>query len=204
MMRRALVLGICLMAAVLPDAQLIAGAPPLPRAAAWDERAPVAAAAQPPGSLAGASVRAADRSPNRLVIARISVDAKIERLGLDANRNLASPNDYRDVAWYNLGPAPGQPGNALLNGHVNWWTGAAVFTRLGELRPGDEVAVLRADGTRLAFRVTATTIVPAGARIASLFAPSSVATLTLITCTGAWDPRIQSDTHRLLVSAVLE
>jgi LPXTG-site transpeptidase (sortase) family protein len=204
MMRRALVLGLCLVAALLPDGQVVASAPPLPRAAAWDVRAPVAAAAQPPGSLAEASVRAADRSPSRLEIARISVDAKIEHLGLDTKRNLASPNDFNDVAWYNLGPAPGQPGNALINGHVNWWTGAAVFTRLSELRPGDEVAVVRADGKRLVFRVTGTTVVLAGARIASLFAPGSVATLTLITCSGAWDTRIQSDTHRLLVSAVLE
>jgi hypothetical protein len=51
--------------------------------------------------------------------------------------------------------------------------------------------------------VTSRRIVAAGARVASLFAPSKVSSLTLITCTGAWDPSILSDTHRLLVSAVL-
>jgi sortase A len=142
--------------------------------------------------------------PVELVIPRISVDATIESRGLDPNKNLDTPRDFHDVAWYRLGPAPGQPGNALINGHVNWWTGSAVFTHLSQLRRGDEVIVLREDGSRAVFRVTSRTTVAAGARVASLFAPSSVATLTLITCTGVWDRARGTDTQRLLVSAVLE
>jgi LPXTG-site transpeptidase (sortase) family protein len=141
--------------------------------------------------------------PVRLVISRIGVDATIESRGLDAGRNMLTPKDYHDVAWYNLGPRPGEPGNALLNGHVDWWTGAAVFTRLSELRAGDMLTVVREDGTRLSFKVTGRQVVKAGARVASLFAPSKVASLTLITCTGPWDASILSATHRLLVSAVL-
>jgi sortase (surface protein transpeptidase) len=142
--------------------------------------------------------------PVRLVIPRISVDALVEARGLDNARNLDAPRNYRDVAWYEAGPAPGQPGNALINGHVNWWTGAAVFTQLSRLRRGDEVIVLREDGSRAVFRVTTQALVRAGARVASLFAPSPVATLTLITCAGVWDSARGSDTQRLLVSAVLD
>ena len=141
--------------------------------------------------------------PIELVIPRIAVDARIEARGLDGSRNLDTPHDFRDVAWYRLGPAPGLPGNALINGHVNWWTGSAVFTRLAQLRKGDEVFVVRVDGSRVAFKVTSRAVVAAGARIPSLFAPSRVASLTLITCTGAWDAARGSDTQRLLVSAVL-
>jgi hypothetical protein len=39
--------------------------------------------------------------------------------------------------------------------------------------------------------------------VASLFAPSATSTLTLITCSGIWNPLTQSDTQRLLVSTVL-
>jgi LPXTG-site transpeptidase (sortase) family protein len=150
-----------------------------------------------------AAKAASDPFPVRLVISKIGVDAKIEARGLDSSRNMLTPKDFHDVAWYNLGPAPGAPGNALLNGHVDWWTGSAVFTRLSQLRPGDMVAIIRGDGTRLTFKVTGRRIVTAGARVASLFAPSKVSSLTLITCTGPWDPSILSATHRLLVSAVL-
>ncbi|MEO8745545.1 MAG: class F sortase [Candidatus Dormiibacterota bacterium] len=145
-----------------------------------------------------------DPTPSRLVIPKINVDAVIEARGLDSQRNMETPTDFRDVAWYKLGPSPGQPGNALINGHVNWWTGDAVFTKLGQLRTDDEVTVLRADGLPVHFKVTGTQTVDANARIAALFAPSPVATLTLITCTGVWNPLTQSDTRRLIVSAVLE
>jgi sortase (surface protein transpeptidase) len=142
-------------------------------------------------------------TPTELVIPRIGVDAVIEARGLDGNRNLDTPSDFRNVAWYRLGPAPGLPGNALINGHVNWWTGSAVFTRLSQLRRGDEVVVIRGDSSRVVFKVTSRTVVAAGARIPSLFTPSQVPTLTLITCTGAWDRARGTDTQRLLVSAVL-
>ncbi len=190
-------MGLCLVAAISPDVVLPSALAPIPLAAS--------AAPAPEANLAAAPAPkfAADPYPVRLLISKIGLDAKIEARGLDASRTMLTPKDYRDVAWYNLGPAPGQPGNALLNGHVDWWTGSAVFTRLSQLRPGDMVAIVRGDGTRLTFKVTGRRIVTAGARVASLFAPSKVASLTLITCTGAWDPSILSDTHRLLVSAVL-
>ena len=143
-------------------------------------------------------------TPVELIIPRIGVDARVEARGLDSKRNLDTPRDFHDVAWYNRGPAPGERGNALINGHVNWWTGAAVFTHLSALRSGDEIFVVREDDSTATFRVTGRTTVAAGARLPSLFASSPNATLTLITCTGVWDTARGSDTQRLLVRAVLE
>ncbi|HEV1997708.1 MAG TPA: class F sortase, partial [Candidatus Dormibacteraeota bacterium] len=182
-------------AVVAPDATLEVAQP-----AALAAHAVGGQAAAPSVGASGVPV---NPSPMRLLIPRIGVDARIEARGLDSNRNMLTPNHFQDVAWYDLGPRPGQPGNALMNGHVDWWTGSAVFTRLSDLRRGDYVIVVRRDGTRITFKVTGRQTVTANARVAALFAPSSVATLTLITCTGVWDPRIMSDTHRLLVSAVL-
>ena len=144
-----------------------------------------------------------DPTPARLVIPAISVDAAIEARGLDSARNLATPKDYREVAWYSLGPRPGDPGNAVINGHVNWWTGDAVFTHLSRLRVADEVRVVRADGHAVVFKVSNKRTVDANARIPSLFASSPESTLTLITCSGTWNPVTQSDTQRLLVTATL-
>jgi sortase (surface protein transpeptidase) len=160
-------------------------------------------AAAPSSSTQTAKRMVSPWTPTELVIPRIGVDARIEARGLDGNRNLDTPSNFRDVAWYQLGPAPGLPGNALINGHVSWWTGSAVFTRLSQLRPGDEVVVVRENGSRVVFKVTSRTAVAAGARIPSLFAPSRVPSLTLITCAGVWDRARGTDTQRLLVSAVL-
>jgi LPXTG-site transpeptidase (sortase) family protein len=144
---------------------------------------------------------AVDPKPVRLMIPAISLDAKIEARGLDAKRNLDTARDPNDVAWYDLGPMPGQQGNAIINGHVDWWTGDAVFTRLGRVRPGDTVEVVRADGRIITFRITLLQRVGAGTRLPSLFAKSSQATLTLITCAGVWNPLTLTNTERLLVSA---
>lgn len=152
---------------------------------------------------ATASPPMVDSTPVRLLIPAITVDALVEARGLDAQRNIDTPRDFRDVAWYDLGPRPGQAGNAIINGHVNWWTGDAVFTRLYRLRTGDEVRVVRSDGATVAFRVSRTQVVDARARLASLFAPTNTPTLTLITCSGVWNPLTQSDTHRLLVTATV-
>ena len=172
-----------------------------PRATAGGRPHPAAAPA------AGAELTAGPPVPNstpvRLLIPRIGVDAVVEARGLDGGRNLATPQDFKEVAWYDLGPQPGTPGNAIINGHVNWWTGSAVFARLGDLRPADGITVVRQDGTQAAFKVIRLKTVLAGARDASLFAPTQTPTLTLITCSGPWDLRLGSDSDRLLVTAAL-
>lgn len=200
MFGRTLVLGLCLLAVTFPDAVLTAKAP---AAGAGPQAAVPTQAEVPAPAASGQAAGAPDPSPSRLLIPRIGVNAKIEARGLDSSRNMETPKDFHDVAWYNLGPTPGAPGNALINGHVDWWTGSAVFTRLNELRPGDRLIVVRGDGIRLSFKVTGSQTVSAGARVASLFAQSPVAKLTLITCSGVWNPLILGTTQRLLVSAIL-
>ncbi|HYR50879.1 MAG TPA: class F sortase [Candidatus Eisenbacteria bacterium] len=200
MLRRLLILGLCLTTAAGSYA-VVAVRTQVFAEPTQAQPAPMSLSLPRPTSLA--RIRIVDPTPARLLIPRINVDAAVEARGLDANRNMDIPKNFRDVAWYKLGPAPGQPGNALINGHVNWWTGAAVFTHLNQVRAGDEITVMRADGGSVHFKVTGKTVVDANARIASLFEPSSVATLTLITCAGVWNPLTQSNTQRLLVSAVL-
>jgi LPXTG-site transpeptidase (sortase) family protein len=201
-----LLLCLCLLAAAATgDGSLMPNAP-VTGQFAWfsgvtGSSAPIAASTIP--GAGPIPERVADSRPSRLVIPAISVDAAIEARGLEPNRNLATPVDFNDVAWFNQGPAPGNPGNALINGHVNWWTGDAVFTRLAQLRVGDEVVVIRQDGASATFKVSGRRILAANARDSSLFASSTVASVTLITCSGPWDVRLGSDSQRLLVSATL-
>jgi LPXTG-site transpeptidase (sortase) family protein len=203
MSRRILVLALSALAIIWGTVAIAVQTPPA-RTAAGPSGEGLLPTSTPPPVPTLAPVAAVNTTPARLVIPRINLDATIEARGLDANRNIQTAKDFRHVAWYDLGPAPGQPGDALINGHVNWWTGDAVFTRLAQVRVGDVVIVVRADGANVRFKVTGMRTVPWNARVASLFASSPVATLTLITCTGVWNPLIESDTRRLLVSAVLD
>ena len=89
--------------------------------------------------------------PVRIEIPSIGVRAPIIRLGLNPDRTLEVPTDFGDAGWWSGGPRPGEPGPAVIVGHVDSYTGPAVFFRLRELRPHDTIVVVRRDGTRARF-----------------------------------------------------
>jgi sortase (surface protein transpeptidase) len=60
------------------------------------------------------------------------------------------------AGWYTLGPRPGDPGSAVILGHVDSTRGPAVFFRLRELGRGDETKVSRANGSSARFVVERT------------------------------------------------
>ena len=92
----------------------------------------------------------------RLTVPAIGVETPLVRLGLEPDRTMQVPEDFGRAGWFAEGPAPGQPGPAVIAGHVDSRTGPAVFYRLRDLRPGDHIDVTRADRTRLRFVVDTT------------------------------------------------
>jgi LPXTG-site transpeptidase (sortase) family protein len=93
------------------------------------------------------------------------------------------PKDYDNTAWYQLGPRPGDQGNAAIAGHVDSKTGKAVFWDLPKLQPGDEVFVVGDDGVERKFVVTAIeSYNRTDAPLDRIFGPSTNRHLNLITC----------------------
>lgn len=95
--------------------------------------------------------------PVRLRIPAIGVDAPVTGLGLDSEGALeVPPADRADTAgWYADGPAPGEPGTAVVAGHVDSPAGRAVFYLLGGLTRGSTITVTRRDGRAVGFSVYA-------------------------------------------------
>ncbi len=93
-------------------------------------------------------------APVRLKIPAINVDAPIEDVGLTPDGAMDTPKDFGDTAWYQLGPRPGEQGNAVIAGHVDRVGGEAVFWDLRQLTPGDEIIVISDDGITHHFAVT--------------------------------------------------
>lgn len=150
------------------------------------------------------STPSASRLPARLIIPKLGVDAAVERVGLDANGNVGVPASPQDVAWYELGPAPGEAGSAVIDGHLDWTSGPAVFYNLWRLRPGDEIQVQLEDGKVLRFLVTGSNLYAATERPpADLFASWGPPRLSLITCAGLWDAAHRSYRERLVVTTLL-
>jgi sortase (surface protein transpeptidase) len=136
-----------------------------------------------------ARARQARFAPSRLTIPRIGIDAVVVPAGVTADGQLEAPGDYSTVGWYEDGPAPGETARAVIDGHLDSRGGPAVFYRLGELVPGDELIVLSGrSGGELTFIVRETASFPtAEVPLDLVFGPSDRPELVLITCDGAFD-----------------
>jgi hypothetical protein len=103
----------------------------------------------PPAAAREAQQQVAD--PVRLRIPAIGVDAPVEPLVVDAHGVLPPPSTNHGTGWWRDGPEPGERGPAVIVGHVDSYRGPAVFFRLAELGPGDEILVDRRDGSTAVF-----------------------------------------------------
>jgi sortase (surface protein transpeptidase) len=125
--------------------------------------------------------------PVRIEIPRIGVSSALIQLGRAADGTVEVPPP--EVAgWYAPGTRPGDPGSAVIMGHVDSKHAPAVFYRLRELRRGDEILIRRADGSTLRFVVQRTQQYPK-ARFPTddVYYPTLVPELRLVTCGGVFD-----------------
>ena len=165
--------------------------------AASADTAPVVVAAD-----AGTEQAAAD--PVRVRVPVIGVDSELLRLGTDAAGVLVPPEDFARAGWFADGAVPGHVGPAVVAGHVDSFEGPAVFHRLGELVPGDEVLVDAEDGTTARFTVTGTGRFPKSAfPTEAVYGPTPRAELRLVTCGGEFDRSRRSYLDNVIVTAVL-
>ena len=146
--------------------------------------------------------------PVSLSIPAIGVHTSVIELGLGADDTLQVPPltqaGVQEAGWYDLGPAPGQAGPAVIAGHVDSYQGPGVFFRLGALRPGDQISVTRADGTVAIFRVNAVdkyskTSFPTR----QVYGPVGYAGLRVITCGGQFDYQTRHYLSNIVIYAAL-
>ena len=98
------------------------------------------------------------------------------------------PAQPEDAGWFEGGPRPGQPGPAVIIGHVDWDRSPAVFFRLREMKAGQAVYVDRVDGSTQEFRVTTVRqVAKDDFPTADVYAPDLESSLRLITCGGKFD-----------------
>jgi hypothetical protein len=139
----------------------------------------------PPGPAAASAAGAPQ--PTRVRIPRIGVDSGLATLGLNGDGTIQAPSDPNQAGWYARGPAPGDPGPAVILGHLDSTTGPAVFARLASLRAGDQVLVARADGSMATFTVQRLATVPVDAfPTQDVYGVTPEPALRLITCGGTF------------------
>jgi hypothetical protein len=154
--------------------------------------------AHPPPRTTSAAV------PVWLTIPSIGIDSPLEQLQLDADGSLAVPTQWGEAGWYAGGVRPGNPGPAVIAGHVDSINGPAVFYRLREVRAGAVVIVREATGGTLRFIVDTSVTYPKDRfPTEAVYGPTPLPELRLITCTGEFDFQARSYLDNLVVSAHL-
>lgn len=159
-----------------------------------------------PSALPVAPASETKQSPWRLQISSIKLDAAIQEVGLTKNGDMGVPSNYTDVGWLKTGPRPGQPGNAVLAGHLNSGVNKpAVFENLHKLKPGDIVTVKdKAKNEQQRFKVTsAESYDVTTAPLEKIFGATEGSHLNLITCSGKWDKTKKDYNQRLVVFSEL-
>ena len=127
--------------------------------------------------------------PTGLAIPAIGLDAADPvDLRIDYRDALQVPTDYSKVGWFTSSAVPGDPGSAVLVGHVDTRNGPAVFGRLDDLKPGDVIDVARSDGGTAHFGVDSVeTFAKDKLPTERVYGPTTAPTLRLMTCGGPFD-----------------
>jgi len=139
-----------------------------------------------------------------LWIDRIGVVAPIVPVGLDPDGTMEIPKNIHTVGWYSLGPRPGNPGTAVLAGHLNAAGGVqGVFWKLHMLELGDRFALGFSRENAQEFQITERLSYPYDtAPLQEIFGSNGQTVVRLITCTGDWNRAEATYSERLVVSAV--
>jgi LPXTG-site transpeptidase (sortase) family protein len=204
--------------------QVPAPATPLPAGPAEPTPAPTSAAAAVPtlpgGQATAATFTAAAASlapvttvptatpqpansiiPVKIKIPAINVDTFVERVGLTKDGLMDVPKNIWNTGWFgNGGYRPGDPGNAVIAGHLDAPGTKAVFWDLDKLKAGDKIILTNQAGKQLTFEVVDKQVYPYNdAPLQQIFGPSPQAHLNLITCGGTFDRASQNYNKRLVV-----
>lgn len=143
------------------------------------------------------------KSPVLLSIPAINVSAVVLYAGLTPAGAMGSPETPDDVAWFDLGPRPGETGSAVISGHFGWKNGIpAVFDDLHKLKKGDRITTEDEAGTKTTFIVRKLQKLKEHEDASEVFASyDGGAHLNLITCGGEWNRSKKSYSDRLVVFA---
>lgn len=158
--------------------------------------------ARPAGDLLPAS------PPASISIPDIGVTSPVNQVGLNPDGTLEVPAPgplYDQAAWYRASPAPGELGPSVIVGHIDSAAnGPSVFFDLGQLRPGENVAVKRADGITTTFRIDSVRTFSKDAfPTRDVYATGNRSELRLITCGGPFDSAAGSYKDNTVVFAHL-
>jgi LPXTG-site transpeptidase (sortase) family protein len=208
-----------------PDAAHVAAATPSPTHRPTVTAAPtatptptpapeMAAAAVTPDSSSTSGSPSSNQGPAaesgmRFRIPSIGVDAPVTVRAIGSDGQMGAPNGRFDVVWYDfstypgMGGYPGEGGNAVFSGHVDYHPHyEAVFWDLHLVAPGDIIEVGLPDGTAVRYSVQWSQTISPEADFSSYVTRTGEDIITIVTCQGTFNSATHNYDHRLVVRGI--
>ncbi|TVT08240.1 class F sortase [Amycolatopsis bartoniae] len=159
-----------------------------------------------PAATPATTAATAVAAPSAVDIPKIGAHSTLVPLGLNPDGSVEVPpvTSPLQAGWYRNGPQPGEPGPAVILGHVDGNKQKGIFYRLHELAPGDTVTVSRVDGSVAGFTVTRVEQIDKDEfPTEAVYGDTAGAELRLITCGGSFDHAAHSYRDNIIVYATL-
>lgn len=127
---------------------------------------------------------------------------ELRPLGVGSDGTLEVPDTAGGMGWWAAGPRPGEPGAAVVVGHVDLDGEPGVFARLDDASPG--ALVVAGSGARaVRYRVVSVERYSKAQFPTDLvYAPTADTELRLITCGGRFDERTGHYEDNVVVRAI--
>lgn len=146
-----------------------------------------------------------------LLLPTARIRAEIVSVGRTPGGLIGATDNPFVVGWFDLSVPPGEVGNSILGGHrdyedIDGNIGAGVCWELDRVELGDQM-VIRDTERNLAwvYEVTDSAVVdPRDPDSLRYLRESDQPIITLITCTGSFDPTTHTYSHRLVVVGTLQ
>ena len=127
-------------------------------------------------------------APARIAIPAAHVDAPVRPVA-SRDGGLEVP-PVGTAGWYAGGPRPGEPGRAVIIGHLDSRKGPGLFARVPRLPPGTPIALTDGAGAVHRFRAVGVSQVPkADFPAEQVYGHSDRSVLVLVTCGGPYSAK---------------
>lgn len=138
--------------------------------------------------------------PVRICIPTVHLSAKVIPVDLQPDGRLGVPKSSEMAGYFENGVKLGEPGNALIAGHVDNYKGPGIFYPLKKLEPDSLVLLFDANHQVLIYRVEQVeSYFTKEAPLDRIFGDTNEYRLNLITCTGIYNRDKKEHEQRLVV-----
>jgi len=148
------------------------------------------------------------RAPKFITIPSLNIAASMTVVGVNNKGNIGAPANIRQASWYKGSDSPvDTKGDAMIVAHVGTDRYPGAFAQLHEIKEGDTIRLTMGDDTQATYTVTESTdVAPEKMDVAQYTGKGSRHEgmyIHLVTCTGDYNARTKTYTHRLIVTARL-